>query len=153
MGGAAPFFAELAETPPPDHCAWLEVAGARIRVAAWSGGGRGTVLLLTGRTEYLEKYGRVIGRLRGMGFGVAGLDWRGQGLSSRPAGAPLRGDVMDFDLYQRDVAALLNWPPVDALPRPHVLLAHSMGGCIALRALVARRTRPTSRCSARRCGA
>ncbi len=142
MLGAAPFHADLAEAPRPTACAWLESAGARLRVAVWSGGARGTVVLFNGRSEYVEKYGRVIARLLGLGFSVATLDWRGQGLSSRPEAAPMRGDVIDFDLYQRDVAALMSWGPAAALPRPQVLLGHSMGGCIGLRAMVARRVRP-----------
>ena len=40
-------------------------------------------VLLNGQTEFLEKYFEVIDELRGRGFAVAALDWRGQGGSGR----------------------------------------------------------------------
>ena len=46
---------------------------------------RGTVVLLTGRGEFIEKYAtEVVGELLERGFAVVALDWRGQGLSDRP---------------------------------------------------------------------
>ena len=106
-----------------------------VRFAVWSSGQRGTVLLFTGRTEYIEKYARSIARITGMGFSCVVVDWQGQGLSTRPNGDLTYGWVMDFSDYQNDVAAILAHPAVQELPEPHVLLAHSMGGCIGLRAL------------------
>lgn len=127
--------------PPPLARAWLAPDDAtRLRAAIWApaiwrGAARGTVLLLPGRTEYIEKYFRVIARLTAMGFAVATLDWRGQGLSTRRVPARL-GHVDDFAEFQRDLQALLDWPALRALAGPRVLLCHSMGGSIGLRALV-----------------
>ena len=57
--GAAPFFADLADGPPGGRAVWLRTEdGVRIRVGLWRGGEKGTVVLLPGRTEYIEKYGR-----------------------------------------------------------------------------------------------
>ena len=44
---------------------------------------RGTVVLLSGRNECIEKYFETIRDLAARGFGVATLDWRGQGDSDR----------------------------------------------------------------------
>jgi len=107
----------------------------RLRIALWPGGARGTVLLFPGRTEHVEKYEAVAAALAGAGFAVAGIDWRGQGLSDRLASPTSMGHVRRFGDYQRDVAALVAAAQAAALPRPWHLLAHSMGGAIGLRAL------------------
>ena len=66
------------------------------------------------------------------------IDWRGQGLSHRYANNPKLGHVEDFRDYQRDVSAVLGDPAARDLPRPWVMLGHSMGGCIGLRTLLER---------------
>lgn len=98
-------------------------------------GTRGTIWLFQGRTEYIEKYGPVVAHLTQAGWGVVSLDWRGQGLSDRPKPDPNLGDIRDFATYQLDVDAVLSMPGASALPRPWVLMAHSMGGGIGLAAL------------------
>nr|WP_281376669.1 alpha/beta hydrolase [Rubricella aquisinus] len=102
-----------------------------MRIAIWQGT-RGTVLLLPGRTEYIEKYDRVITRLVALGYAVACIDWRGQGLSDRKVADNL-GYVRRYSEFQQDMAALLG--AVQGFPRPLHLIAHSMGGAIGLRAL------------------
>lgn len=128
--------------PPPATRAWLSAGDDDVQLRAaiwapaiWRGVARGTVLLLPGRTEYVEKYFRVIARLTAMGFAVATLDWRGQGMSTRRAPGRL-GHVDDFAEYQQDLRAFLDWPALRALSGPRVLLSHSMGGAVALRGLV-----------------
>jgi lysophospholipase len=95
-------------------------------------------LIFPGRTEFAEKYGRVAGELVARGLAVAVIDWRGQGLSERHPRDAMLGHVRDFGDYQRDVAALVKLAAALQLPGPRYLLAHSMGGCIGLRALVER---------------
>lgn len=137
MTSAAPLHAELAEAPAGGQAFWLEAQdGLRLRAAIWPGGARGTVVVFPGRTEFIEKYGRVVTRLRDRDFSVAVIDWRGQGLSDRNPTVPHLGHVEDFRHYQFDVAALLGDQRVAALPGPCHLLAHSMGGCIGLRTLL-----------------
>ncbi len=135
----APLYDDIAGLPQGGAAVWLTTAdGLRLRLATWDSAltpTRGTVLIFTGRTEYIEKYGPVISRLRAMGLAVAIWDWRGQGLSTRPGGDPTYGWVKDFAQYQTDLAAVMSAPQVTALPGPHVMLAHSMGGAIGLRAL------------------
>lgn len=109
---------------------WLRSEdGTILRAARWEGGPQ-TVLLLPGRTEYIEKYERAAQDFALRGFSVVTLDWRGQGLSDRALPDRSIGHVASFDDYQRDLRAVL---PL-AGDRP-CLVAHSMGGCIALRAL------------------
>ena len=131
-----PFHAEVAECPDAPDVRWLEAAdGVRLRGVAWRGGQQGTVLLFTGRTEYIEKYGRVAADLAQRGYATASVDWRGQGLSDRALTDVLTGHVADFADYQHDVDALVAMARRMDLPRPYYLIAHSMGGAIGLRAL------------------
>lgn len=137
MTGAAPLFADLAEGPSGGRALWLRTADdVRIRAAIWGDGGRGTVFLFPGRTEYIEKYGRAAAVLAAQGYVTLVVDWRGQGLADRAFADRLIGHVGQFDEYQRDVDALLGLAGQDGLPRPFHLLSHSMGGCIGLRSLM-----------------
>ncbi len=134
---SAPLYAEMAECPDGGVAHFVSAAdGTKVRFAIWAGGARGMVMLLPGRTEYIEKYGRMIGDLTKRGFSVVVIDWRGQGLSDHIDGRTDLGDVVDFADYQQDMAAVLNHPTVTALSGPRLLFSHSMGGCIALRHLM-----------------
>lgn len=110
--------------------------GVRLRVGLWREGGRGSVLMLPGRTEYIEKYVHAAALMRARGYATAIIDWRGQGLSDRPLADPLMGHVESFAEYQRDMAALRGAVERAGMPEPHFLVSHSMGGCIALRTLM-----------------
>ncbi|MDX1781109.1 MAG: alpha/beta hydrolase [Thalassovita sp.] len=108
----------------------------RIRVGIWNERAqKGTVLLLPGRTEYVEKYAHTAQDLARGGYATLTVDWRGQGLSDRLLGDPMIGHVGAFADYQRDVRAMMAAARQMDLPRPWFLLAHSMGGCIGLRAM------------------
>lgn len=144
MTDKAPLHIDLAEAPEGGEAFWLAPAGARIRAAIWKGGARGTAFIFTGRSEYIEKYGRIIRQLCARGFSVVSLDWRGQGLSERPLKERMKGHVEDFGDYQNDVAALVNDDRIWGLPEPHVLICHSMGGCIGTRTLIENRMRPAA---------
>jgi lysophospholipase len=132
----APFHAELADAPEGAVAVWLKPGAMRIRVAWWKAGEKGTVVLLPGRTECIEKYGRAAGDLVRRGYSVITIDWRGQGLADRALPDPMSGHVGDFAEYQQDLDALLAEADRAGLPEPRFLLAHSMGGCIGLRALI-----------------
>jgi lysophospholipase len=112
--------------------------GVALRAAAQPAGApdgraRGLVLLLPGRTEFLEKYAGVAAAFATRGFAVAGLDWRGQGGSARALRNPRKGHVGAFAEYLRDVDALT--AATAAIGGPRVLVSHSMGGAVALRLL------------------
>ncbi|KAB2541942.1 hydrolase [Salipiger aestuarii] len=135
----APFHGALAEGPEGARAFWLETAdNLRVRVAHYPGpaDAAGTVLLFPGRTEYVEKYGRVAKDLAGHGYHTLTIDWRGQGLADRMHTDPRAGHVTLFRDYQFDVDAMVAAARDLDLPQPFYLLAHSMGGCIALRSLV-----------------
>lgn len=119
---------------------WLEAGdGVRLRVAHWPTGPRGVVLLLNGRTEFIEKYQEPVAALQARGFAVWTLDWRGQGLSTRPLPDPHRHHVWHFDEYLGDLDILLDRHVLPSLGhRPLVLLGHSMGGHIGARMLARR---------------
>jgi lysophospholipase len=133
----APFFADLADGPEGGHALWLTAEdGVRLRVAVWPQGSKGTVLILPGRTECAEKYGRTAADLARRGYASLAVDWRGQGLSDRLALMPMLGHVARFTDYQRDLRAVQAALAALQLPQPLFLLAHSMGGTIGLRALM-----------------
>ena len=133
----APLYSDVAEAPPDGRAWWLTASdGVRIRAAVWNGGApKGTVLLLPGRTEYIEKYGRAAVDLAQRGYATVSVDFRGQGLADRALADPLGGHVDDFAEFQRDIDAVVGLMDRLALPGPRYLMCHSMGGCIGLRAL------------------
>ena len=134
----APFFTDVHPGPAAGAAHWAVTSdGKRIRIGHWPlEGARGTVLLFPGRTEYIEKYGQTAAELAERGLATVSIDWRGQGLAERLLPDPLVGHVESFSDYQKDVAALMRAARELALPRPYFLLAHSMGGCIGLRAVM-----------------
>ncbi|MEF2074029.1 alpha/beta hydrolase [Consotaella aegiceratis] len=95
---------------------------------------RGTVLLLQGRNEAIEKYFETISDLSRRGYLVATLDWRGQGGSDRLTRNRRRGHVGNFKFYLRDLEAFLEELDIQYCPQPRVVLGHSMGGLLALMA-------------------
>ena len=122
--------------PPHELVPLLTRDGYRLRAAffplAEGIAAKGTILLLQGRSEFIEKYREVIGELLGRGFAVASFDWRGQGGSERLLRTSLAGHVEDFEDYQLDLEAAIAAMKLHDLPQPWSLLAHSMGGCLAL---------------------
>ena len=139
---AAPVETDANPMPPGGEVIWLTVAGrAPMRTMIWrpENAGietcRGTVLLLNGRTEFIEKYFEVIGELIARGFAVASLDWRGQGLSYRPLGDRYCGHIDDFAAFDRDLGVFLEQIVKPSLPSPFIGLAHSMGGNLLMRLL------------------
>jgi len=119
----------------------IPVEGMRVRVAhGWPARGvaRGTVVILTGRAEFIEKYEETFGDLVGAGFAVAAFDWRGQGGSERfPGPVSGRGHVTRIEDYLVDFAAVLDHLERLRLPRPWLMLGHSLGGHVGLRHLAA----------------
>lgn len=93
---------------------------------------RGTVILLHGRNDAIEKYFETIGDLTRRGFMVATFDWRGQGQSARLHDDPTRGHVRSFRAYVRDLEAFLHAIVMPDCRGPFVILAHSMGALVAL---------------------
>ena len=122
----------------------IKAVGALLRAARFQPApdvpARGTCVLLNGQTEFIEKYFEVIDELRGRGFAVVTMDWRGQGGSSRMTEDSRKSFVGDFREYDEDLDTLLNWivTPMLAPGEKPVALAHSMGAHVLLRHLARR---------------
>ncbi len=108
--------------------------GWSLRAAYWqtSAPCAGTVAILPGRAEFIEKYFEVTGELLSRGFDVAILDWRGQGRSGRLAANPRKGHIGNFKSYELDLNAFTGQILQPFCRRPWFALAHSMGAAIAL---------------------
>lgn len=110
--------------------------GAVLRYAFWPRPTpRGTVVMLGGFTEFIEKHFETIGDLLARDFAVAALDWRSQGLSQRLAGNRQKIHATSFRRYADDLQQFIDSRVAPALPGPILLLGHSMGGHVALRYL------------------
>lgn len=127
------------ETPAGATCGLIETSDrVKIRVARWlqtTGVDRGTVCVMQGRSECIEKYFEVIADLLARGFAVVSFDWRGQGGSQRLLSNARKGHVDDFELFERDLSAVFADVLQPDCPKPWFALAHSMGGCALLLAL------------------
>jgi lysophospholipase len=137
MPSPAPLYNDLACAPADGTGHWVKGQdGVRIRIGVWNSGTKGTVLIFPGRTEYIEKYGGAAQAFSRHGYSSVVVDWRGQGLADRLQSDRSCGHVINFTDYQYDVQAMLQATDTIGLPKPYYLVAHSMGGCIALRALM-----------------
>lgn len=126
--------------PRPDREDYIDRAGGRLRYCLWKAPGpsRGTVVLLQGRAEFIEKYAmEVVGELRDRGFSTYAVDLRGQGLSSRMLPDHDKGHIDDFATYVADLALFLDTVLVPEARVPRLLFSHSTGGNVALRYLAA----------------
>lgn len=102
---------------------------------------RGSILFQGGRGDVFEKYLEVFAHWQRRGWSIQSFDWRGQGGSGRLTSAGTCGHIEDFADYIadfRDFAA--HW--MATTPGPHVIMGHSMGGHLVLRALVEGVVRP-----------
>ena len=93
---------------------------------------RGTVVLLHGRAEFIEKYFETVADLRRRAFAVAAFDWRGQGGSARLLANPRKGHVRDFEDYVTDFRTIMSEVVLPDCPPPYYVLAHSTGAAVAL---------------------
>lgn len=96
---------------------------------------RGTILVLTGRSEPWLKYGEVFYDLFQKGFSIISYDHRGQGLSTHLSKKNSQiGHVERFGDYISDLDAVVNNVVRVSVPseEPLYLLAHSVGATIAL---------------------
>ncbi|MFC3582123.1 alpha/beta hydrolase [Sphingomonas hylomeconis] len=116
---------------------WAAPDGWKLRCFDWPAAGqaRGSILFQGGRGDIFEKYLETFAHWHDAGWNVTSLDWRGQGGSGRLSANPHVGHVEDFAHYIADFRAFWAlWQA--ATPGPHVLIGHSMGGHLALRAMV-----------------
>lgn len=93
-------------------------------------GARGEVLIAHGFGEHCGRYGALTDHLTSHNYSVSSYDHRGHGLSD---GLP--GHVESFDEYDQDLMKLIASVRKRSDAQPLFLIAHSMGGLIALRYL------------------
>lgn len=95
---------------------------------------KGTVVLVHGRTECIEKYFETVQEFTRAGLWVATFDLRGQGRSDRVLKDRMRGHVRRFSDYERDLEMFLEKVVLPDARVPLYMIAHSTGGLIALSA-------------------
>jgi lysophospholipase len=91
---------------------------------------RAECILVGGFGDFIEKQFETIRDLAARGLSVWCLDWRGQGGSTRPKRWPNRPRARRFDRDADELAQFAVAKLRSGLPR--ILIAHSMGGAIAL---------------------
>ena len=104
--------------------------GWRLRYGHWQTAlpCKGTMFVLPGRTEFVEKYFEVVSDLMRRGFNVVVLDWRGQGLSGRLLkDEPEKNHLEDFSLLGDDFSEFLTQAGRKRFAKPWFSLAHSTG--------------------------
>jgi len=123
---------------------WIAPDGHAIRRLDWADPAdppRGSLLFMPGRGDFYEKYLETFEHWRRRGWRVTAADWRGQAGSGRLGMDAFTGHVPDFACWIADLAALWrDW--AEGRGGPLVLVGHSMGGHLVLRAVAERQLRP-----------
>jgi lysophospholipase len=138
FGGRLPALLDIPANPPPRGAIVASVAaddGVELRTARWLPNRspvRGTVLIIPGRAEFIEKYFETVADLRRRGFAVAIFDPRGQGGSARLLKDARKGHVRDFADHANDLETFMQEVVLPDCPPPYYILAHSTGALVAL---------------------
>lgn len=102
---------------------------------------RGSILFMPGRGDAYEKYLETLDYWHRKGWRVTASDWRGQAGSGRNGNDAVTGHIDDYAIWVDDLAAFWQqW--IKSTPGPHVLVGHSMGGHLVLRALAEAKVKP-----------
>lgn len=118
--------------------------GADIRTGCLKadGAAKGTVVILPGFRENIEKYFELTREMHAKGFDVFLMDWRGQGGSERyikanPQKAHSEGFQENIDTLHQFMTTVVNASQTGAPApaQPVIMLAHSLGGHLGLRYL------------------
>lgn len=131
-------FHEIPENPTPDNAigGYLTARdGKKIRYARFAATGRplkGTVVIMPGRNECIEKYFETIRDLSARGLASALIDWRGQGDSDRLIRDRQRGYIKSFRDYANDLEQFFEEIVLPDCRGPYYILAHSAGATVAL---------------------
>jgi lysophospholipase len=135
-----PRLATLPSNPAPEgaRAGWFTTPDKlRLRYATFpktAGAAKGTVCLVQGRTEFIEKYFETVTDFQKRGFAVATFDWRGQGGSDRLIPNRTLGHVRSFEDYWVDLKSFHASILLPDCPAPYYLVGHSMGGLVSLTA-------------------
>ncbi|WP_445192006.1 alpha/beta fold hydrolase [Sphingomonas sp. Tas61C01] len=141
----------MIDQSPPDPARFRRALPAEAAMSSWTasdgwplrrfdwpvpaGTVRGSVLFQGGRGDIIEKYLEAMTHWHDAGWAVTSFDWRGQGGSGRTTADPHVGHASSFAPFVDDLSVLWHdWRA--ATPGPHVVMGHSMGGHLVLRAIV-----------------
>lgn len=91
------------------------------------------LVILPGRGESSLKYAEIAHELKGHGYDILIIDHRGQGLSERQNGVSDHIHIENFDDYVEDLQFIYEHFKEHKSYKTKHILAHSMGGAIALR--------------------
>ena len=128
------------KAPPGAHAGYVTTEdGVQLRYARWASGKstskdhpKGTILLLHGRSEFIEKFYEIVSDLLDLGYDVLTFDWRGQGASQRLLNERLKGHVEHFNQYLTDLETILSNVALPDCKPPFSIVAHSTGSLISL---------------------
>jgi lysophospholipase len=96
---------------------------------------KGTVVLVCGRGDFIERWFETIADFMRRGFAVATFDFRGQGGSERAYDDRYRDGIRHFSEYDDDFTSFMTQVVLPDCPPPFYAVGHSTGGLIVLRAL------------------
>ena len=126
------------DTDPTAGTAWLAMPdGQQLRLRDWPAAqARGAVLVVHGLGEHAGRYRQLAQWFNDRGYAVRAYDQRGHGESPGPRGVLAHPDdlLADLSVVHADYARSLGSAPL--------LLGHSMGGLVALRAVLDGRVAP-----------
>lgn len=106
--------------------------GLRLQYARRGVAGQVALVVVSGRTEFMEKYGEIFHDLLDSGVAFYIYDHRGQGGSERLLVDSQKGHVDVFHNYVSDLEIFLESVVRPDRPRKIIILSHSMGGAISL---------------------
>lgn len=139
MEGEIADFIRIENNPTPEGAEvfdFMGADGAVLRAAVFeAANARGGVVLMAGRSEFIEKYFESIRDLQARGLSVATMDWRGQGLSDRMLPEREKGHILDFGTFRADLRKFTDEVARTRCAGPLFLFTHSMGGAPALQLL------------------
>ncbi len=133
-------FITIPDNPVPEgaKCYMLETPDeCKLRVATFPARPdvkeRGSFMVCTGRSEFIEKYFEIAEGLSVRGFNCVVMDWRGQGLSSRLLPIAEKGHITTFETFTADLHFVMDEVMLKTFPKgPKFILTHSMGSVPAL---------------------
>ncbi|MFZ5677033.1 MAG: alpha/beta fold hydrolase [Pseudomonadota bacterium] len=99
---------------------------------------KGTVVLVCGRGDFIERWFETIADFLRRGFAVATFDFRGQGGSERAYEDRYRDGLRSFSEYDDDFTSFMMQVVLPDCPPPFYAIGHSTGGLVLLRALTKR---------------
>lgn len=140
MSDQTPTFHEIEGNPRPagltgGYLTTRDRRRLRYAIAKPERATRGTVVLLQGRNEAIEKYFETIAYLTSRGFTVAICDWRGQGGSDRHLRDASKGHIDSISTFVCDLERFVETVVTRDCRPPFVAIGHSMGGLVALAAV------------------